>query len=97
MTDVIKSRAAVAWKAGEPLSIETIDVMPPQAGEVRIKILFSGVCHTDAYTLSGDDPEGKFPCVLAKLKGYLEIFGVYWENFGGENANPRMTPIDVGL
>jgi len=47
-----------------PLTIETIDVMPPRAGEVRINVLYTGICHTDAYTLDGHDPEGKFLCVL---------------------------------
>lgn len=94
MTDVIKSRAAVAWKAGEPLSIETIDVMPPQAGEVRIKILFSGVCHTDAYTLSGDDPEGKFPCVLGhEGGGIVESIGEGVTSVAvGDHVIPLYTP-----
>ena len=70
MTDkFIKSRAAVAWAAGQPLSIEEIDVMLPRAGEVLIKITATGVCHTDAFTLSGDDPEGIFPCVLGHEGG----------------------------
>ena len=60
----MKSRAAVAFKAGEPLQIVEIDVAPPQAGEVLVKITHTGVCHTDAFTLSGDDPEGIFPAVL---------------------------------
>lgn len=66
---MIKSKAAVAWGPGQPLTIEEIDVMPPQAGEVRVQILASGVCHTDAFTLSGDDPEGIFPCVLGHEGG----------------------------
>lgn len=66
---VIQSRAAVAWKAGEPLTMETVDVMPPQAGEVRVKIIATGVCHTDAFTLSGDDPEGVFPAILGHEGG----------------------------
>ena len=60
----MKSRAAVAFKAGEPLQIVEIDVAPPKAGEVLVKITHTGVCHTDAFTLSGDDPEGIFPAVL---------------------------------
>lgn len=60
----MKSRAAVAFAAGQPLQIVEIDVAPPKAGEVLIKITDTGVCHTDAFTLSGDDPEGLFPCVL---------------------------------
>ncbi len=60
----MKSRAAVAFAAGKPLEIVEIDVAPPKAGEVLVKISHTGVCHTDAFTLSGDDPEGLFPCVL---------------------------------
>ena len=60
----MKSRAAVAFKAGEPLQIIEIDVAPPQPGEVLIRITHTGVYHTDAFTLSGDDPEGIFPVVL---------------------------------
>lgn len=60
----MKSRAAVAFVAGEPLQIVELDVKPPKAGEVLIKITHTGVCHTDAFTLSGDDPEGVFPAVL---------------------------------
>lgn len=60
----MKSRAAVAFAAGEPLQIVEIDVEPPKAGEVLVKITHTGVCHTDAFTLSGDDPEGIFPAVL---------------------------------
>jgi len=60
----MKSRAAVAFAPGQPLEIVEIDVAPPQKGEVLIRITDTGVCHTDAFTLSGDDPEGIFPVVL---------------------------------
>ena len=60
----MKSRAAVAFAAGKPLEIVEIDVAPPKKGEVLVKISHTGVCHTDAFTLSGDDPEGLFPAVL---------------------------------
>ena len=60
----MKTRAAVAWKAGEPLEIETIDIEGPKAGEVLIEIKATDICHTDAYTLSGADPEGLFPAIL---------------------------------
>lgn len=60
----MKSRAAVAFAAGMPLEIVEIDVAPPQKGEVLIKVTHTGVCHTDAFTLSGNDPEGIFPVVL---------------------------------
>jgi S-(hydroxymethyl)glutathione dehydrogenase / alcohol dehydrogenase len=57
-------RAAVAHKAGAPLSIETVELEGPKAGEVLVEIKATGVCHTDAYTLSGADPEGLFPAIL---------------------------------
>jgi S-(hydroxymethyl)glutathione dehydrogenase / alcohol dehydrogenase len=60
----MKSRAAVAWEAKKPLTIETIDIGGPRAGEVLVEIMATGVCHTDAYTLSGLDSEGKFPAIL---------------------------------
>ena len=60
----MKSRAAVAWEAGKPLVIEEVDVAGPKAGEVLVQIVATGVCHTDAYTLSGKDPEGIFPSIL---------------------------------
>jgi S-(hydroxymethyl)glutathione dehydrogenase / alcohol dehydrogenase len=60
----MKVKAAVAWSAGQPLTIETIDLEPPRAGEVLVEIKATGVCHTDAYTLSGADPEGLFPTIL---------------------------------
>jgi len=65
----MKARAAVAWQAKQPLSIEEIEVMGPQAGEVLLKTVATGVCHTDAFTLSGDDPEASFPCVLGHEGG----------------------------
>ena len=65
----IKSRAAVAWGPNQPLTIEEVDVMLPRKGEVLVKILASGVCHTDAFTLSGEDPEGVFPTILGHEGG----------------------------
>jgi S-(hydroxymethyl)glutathione dehydrogenase / alcohol dehydrogenase len=60
----MKTRAAVAWKAGAPLTIETVDLAGPRAGEVLIEVKATGICHTDQYTLSGADPEGLFPAIL---------------------------------
>ena len=57
-------RAAVAYKAGAPLAIETVQLQGPRAGEVLVEIKATGICHTDAFTLSGDDPEGLFPAIL---------------------------------
>ena len=60
----MKSRAAVAFSAGKPLEIAEVEVGGPAAGEVMVEIKATGVCHTDAFTLSGDDPEGAFPAIL---------------------------------
>ena len=60
----MKTRAAIATQAGKPLSIETVDLQGPQPGEVLVEIMATGVCHTDAFTLLGDDPEGAFPAIL---------------------------------
>jgi S-(hydroxymethyl)glutathione dehydrogenase/alcohol dehydrogenase len=70
MTDkFIKSKAAIAWGPNQPLSIEEVDVMLPRKGEVLVRIVASGVCHTDAFTLSGEDPEGVFPSILGHEGG----------------------------
>ncbi|CAM5764201.1 S-(hydroxymethyl)glutathione dehydrogenase/class III alcohol dehydrogenase [Bosea minatitlanensis] len=60
----MKTRAAVAWEAGKPLTIETVEIGAPKAGEVLVEVMATGICHTDAYTLSGLDSEGKFPAIL---------------------------------
>ena len=77
MTDkFIKSKAAIAWGPKQPLSVEEIDVMLPRAGEVLVRIVATGVCHTDAFTLSGDDPEGIFPVILGhEGGGIVEMIG----------------------
>ncbi|WP_078083326.1 S-(hydroxymethyl)glutathione dehydrogenase/class III alcohol dehydrogenase [Microbulbifer mangrovi] len=94
MTETIKSRAAVAWGPGKPLSIEEVDVMPPQAGEVRIRVIASGVCHTDAFTLSGDDPEGIFPAILGhEGGGIVESVGEGVTSVAvGDHVIPLYTP-----
>jgi len=65
----MKCKAAVAWEAKQPLQIEDIEVEGPREGEVLLKVIASGVCHTDAFTLSGEDPEGAFPSVLGHEGG----------------------------
>jgi len=65
----MKTRAAIAWEAGKPLEIEEVDLEGPKAGEVLVRIVATGVCHTDAYTLSGKDPEGIFPAILGHEGG----------------------------
>ena len=65
----ITCKAAVAWEAKKPLVVETVQVAPPKKGEVRIKLLATGLCHTDAYTLDGHDSEGIFPSILGHEGG----------------------------
>ena len=60
----MKTRAAIAWQAGAPLTIGEVDLEGPKAGEVLIEVKATGICHTDYYTLSGADPEGIFPAIL---------------------------------
>ncbi|WBA19339.1 S-(hydroxymethyl)glutathione dehydrogenase/class III alcohol dehydrogenase [Salinivibrio kushneri] len=72
----IKSKAAVAWGPGQPLKMEEVDVELPKPGEVLVRIVATGVCHTDAFTLSGDDPEGVFPSILGhEGGGIVEMVG----------------------
>jgi S-(hydroxymethyl)glutathione dehydrogenase / alcohol dehydrogenase len=65
----MKTRAAVAWEAGRPLSIENVDLAGPKKGEILVRIIATGVCHTDAFTLSGADPGGLFPVILGHEGG----------------------------
>ncbi|CAM9912903.1 unnamed protein product [Pylaiella littoralis] len=67
----IKCKAAVAWAANEPLKVEEIEVAPPQKGEVRVKVIANALCHTDVYTLSGQDAEGMFPSILGHEAGCI--------------------------
>ncbi len=69
----MKTRAAVAWRAGQPLEVEEIDLEGPKAGEVLVQIKATGVCHTDAFTQSGADPEGLFPVVLGHEGGGIVV------------------------
>jgi len=62
--ELMKTKAAIAWKAGAPLTIEEVDLAGPRAGEVLVELKATGICHTDYYTLSGADPEGIFPSIL---------------------------------
>lgn len=90
----IKSKAAVAWGPNQPLSIEEVDVMLPKAGEVMVKIVASGVCHTDAFTLSGEDPEGIFPTILGhEGGGIVERIGEGVTSVAvGDHVIPLYTP-----
>ncbi|KAE9522268.1 hypothetical protein AGLY_017341 [Aphis glycines] len=64
MGKVIKCKAAVVWEAKKPLTLEDIEVALPKENKVRVKILTTAICHTDAYTTDANDPEGTFPCIL---------------------------------
>lgn len=91
---VIKCQAAVAWEAKAPLVIEEVEVAPPKAGEVRIRVLNCGVCHTDAYTLDGHDPEGIFPVILGhEGGGVIESVGEGVTTLKvGDHVIPLYTP-----
>ena len=90
----IKSKAAIAWSAGQPLAVEEVDVMLPKAGEVLVRIVATGVCHTDAFTLSGDDPEGIFPAILGhEGGGIVEMVGEGVTSVAvGDHVIPLYTP-----
>jgi S-(hydroxymethyl)glutathione dehydrogenase/alcohol dehydrogenase len=81
----MKTRAAVAWEAGKPLEIEEIELDGPKDGEVLLRNVATGVCHTDAFTLSGEDPEGIFPAVLGHEGGAIV-----------EEAGPGVRDLKVG-
>jgi S-(hydroxymethyl)glutathione dehydrogenase / alcohol dehydrogenase len=90
----MKTKAAVAWKAGAPLTIETVDLQGPREGEVLVEIKATGICHTDQFTLSGADPEGLFPAILGHEGAgvVLEVgAGVPWLK-PGDHVIPLYTP-----
>ena len=90
----MKTRAAVAWQAGHPLEIETIEIDQPKEGEVLLRNVATGVCHTDAFTLSGEDPEGIFPAILGHEGGAIvEEVGVGVKSVKtGDHVIPLYTP-----
>jgi S-(hydroxymethyl)glutathione dehydrogenase/alcohol dehydrogenase len=90
----MKTRAAIAWEAGKPLEIETIELDGPKDGEVLIRNVATGVCHTDAFTLSGEDPEGIFPAVLGHEGGAVveEIGKGVTSVKPGDHVIPLYTP-----
>jgi len=83
--NLMKTRAAVAWEAGKPLEVMEIDLEGPKEGEVLIRNVATGVCHTDAFTLSGEDPEGIFPSVLGHEGGAVV-----------EEIGPGVSSVSVG-
>jgi S-(hydroxymethyl)glutathione dehydrogenase / alcohol dehydrogenase len=90
----MKSKAAIAWGAGQPLEIEEVEVGAPKDGEVLVRVVASGVCHTDAYTLSGADPEGVFPAILGhEGAGVVEEVGRGVTSLKvGDHVIPLYTP-----
>jgi S-(hydroxymethyl)glutathione dehydrogenase/alcohol dehydrogenase len=90
----MKSKAAVALAAGKPLTIEEVQVAAPKAGEVLVKIVATGVCHTDAFTLSGKDPEGMFPVILGHEGGGIvqEVGAGVKSVKAGDHVIPLYTP-----
>ena len=91
---MIKSRAAVAFEKAKPLTLVELDVAAPKAGEVLVRIVATGVCHTDAYTLSGADPEGLFPTVLGhEGAGIVQAIGAGVTSVAvGDHVIPLYTP-----
>jgi len=90
----MKTRAAVAWEAGKPLTIETVDLEGPKAGEVLVEVKATGICHTDWFTLSGDDPEGLFPAILGhEGAGIVREVGAGVSSLAvGDHVIPLYTP-----
>ncbi len=90
----MKTRAAIAREAGKPLSLETVDVEGPRAGEVLVEIKATGICHTDEYTLSGADPEGIFPAILGHEGAgvVVEVGAGVTSLIPGDHVIPLYTP-----
>jgi S-(hydroxymethyl)glutathione dehydrogenase/alcohol dehydrogenase len=90
----MKTRAAVAWQAGKPLTIEEVDLEGPKAGEVLVEVKATGICHTDHYTLSGADPEGLFPAILGHEGAgiVLEVGAGVTSVAPGDHVIPLYTP-----
>ena len=90
----MKTRAAVAWQAGKPLTIEEVDLEGPRAGEVLVEVKATGICHTDHFTLSGADPEGLFPAILGHEGAgvVLEVGAGVTSVAAGDHVIPLYTP-----
>ncbi|MFN7608271.1 MAG: S-(hydroxymethyl)glutathione dehydrogenase/class III alcohol dehydrogenase [Ralstonia sp.] len=90
----MKTKAAIAWKAGAPLTVEEVDLQGPRAGEVLVEIKATGICHTDYYTLSGADPEGIFPAILGHEGAgvVLEVGAGVTSLKAGDHVIPLYTP-----
>ncbi len=90
----MKTRAAIAWSAAQPLTIHEVDLAPPRAGEVLVEVKATGICHTDYYTLSGADPEGRFPAILGHEGAgiVLEVGAGVTTLKAGDHVIPLYTP-----
>ncbi|KNC50129.1 S-(hydroxymethyl)glutathione dehydrogenase [Thecamonas trahens ATCC 50062] len=90
----VTCKAAIAYEPGQPLVVEDVVVAPPAPGEVRVRLAATGVCHTDAFTLSGDDPEGLFPAILGhEGAGVVEAVGEGVEGLvEGDTVIPLYVP-----
>jgi S-(hydroxymethyl)glutathione dehydrogenase / alcohol dehydrogenase len=90
----MKTKAAVAWAAGKPLTIEEVDLAPPREGEVLVEVKATGICHTDHFTLSGADPEGLFPAILGHEGAgvVLEVGKGVTSLAPGDHVIPLYTP-----
>ena len=91
---VIKCKAAIAWEANKPLDVTEVEVAPPKAGEVRVRVIANALCHTDIYTLEGHDPEGLFPCILGhEATAIVESIGEGVTSLAvGDTVIPCYTP-----
>ncbi len=90
----MKTRAAVAFEAGKPLELIEVDLEGPKEGEVLVEIKATGICHTDAYTLSGKDPEGLFPSIMGhEGAGIVQEVGIGVKTLKpGDHVIPLYTP-----
>ena len=90
----MKTRAAIAFEAGQPLEIVELDLEGPKQGEVLVEIMATGICHTDEFTLSGADPEGLFPAILGHEGACIvrEVGAGVTSLVAGDHVIPLYTP-----
>ena len=92
--ETITCKASVVFAANEPFTVTTVRVAPPKEGEVRVRVIANALCHTDVYTQSGQDPEGKFPAILGhEATAVVVDFGPGVTGFkAGDLVVPCYTP-----